>query len=146
MKKQKTTDVLFWEKILQENFACWAKALLSGDPQKVADLYEYEDYAPGESLVFLPTMSGEIVQNRAGVEKYFIHFLAKKPTGKIVREGLQILGDRAFSHGGHYDFEVEGKNGKETLKARHTFIWRKSNRDGIWRIIQHHSSFVPIAK
>jgi uncharacterized protein (TIGR02246 family) len=125
------------EQIARENFAFWNNALLSGNPKKVAELY-------AEDATFLPTMSGEFKKGQNGAEEYFKHFLEKHPTGEVVLDEVQILGQKSYLHSGLYNFEVDnGKGGREIAKARFSFVWVQ-NEKGEWKILHHHSSVKPI--
>lgn len=61
--------------IVRENFSSWTKALQTGEPKKVAELYS-------EDATFLPTMSPEFKRGKSGTEEYFEHFLKKIRTEK----------------------------------------------------------------
>lgn len=118
-----------------KNFSRWNEALLSGNPEIVANLYT-------EDATFLPTLSPEFKKGRLGAVEYFSHFLKKNPSGKIIEEKIQFFNDELYSHSGLYDFEVDSGEGKRSLvNARFTFIWQKRNDE--WKIVHHHSSLKP---
>ena len=48
----------------------WNTALQTGDPKKVAALYE-------NNAILLPTVSNQVRHNHPEIEDYFVHFLAK---------------------------------------------------------------------
>ena len=121
--------------IAEENFKNWNKALIAGDPKQVAEFYAAD-------TTFLPTVSGEFKRGQAGAEEYFKHFLEKKPAGEIITGEVQILGPKSYLHSGMYNFEVDLNGGRETVKARFSFVWRQDDQ-GVWKIIHHHSSLKP---
>jgi len=88
-----------FNEIAKENFQIWNKALHTKDPKKVASLY-FED------STFHPTMSGKFKIGQEDAEGYFEHFLLKNPSGKIVEENVQPLGQDSYLHSGLYDFEI----------------------------------------
>ena len=61
----------------------WNNAIQTGDPKKVAALYETNG-------ILLPTMSNKVRHNHEEIEDYFVHFLAKGPVGKINKAGLHL--------------------------------------------------------
>jgi len=123
------------EKIAQKNFLLWAELLKTKDPKKVAGIYS-------EDSTFLPTLSSEFKKGQNGAEEYFVHFLKKDPTGEIIEQSVQELGEGIYLHSGMYNFEVGLSSQRSTVKARFTYAWKK-NTDGDWQIIHHHSSLKP---
>lgn len=123
--------------IITQNFTVWNNALQTKDPGKVAELYS-------EDATFLPTVSGEFKQGRAGAKEYFAHFLTKDPEGTITEEKLQIVADNCYIHSGMYSFEIGPENDRQSVSARFTLVW-KDMGDGTWQIIHHHSSARPEA-
>lgn len=123
------------QEIAHNNFDLWAKALLTKDPKKVAELYSQDS-------TFHPTVSGKFKKGSFGAEEYFEHFLAKNPEGKITEEKVHSLGSDSYLHSGLYDFEVDNSEGRENVNARFSFVWRK-DPSGQWKIIHHHSSVKP---
>lgn len=120
------------KKTAQHNFTDWNNALLTRDPAKVAALYD-------KNCTFLPTLSPDFKKGRKGAEKYFEHFLKKKPNGKIIKESIQIIDNNTYVHSGFYDFALGNSERKNIAKARFTFIWQKDKNNN-WRILHHHSS------
>ncbi len=108
----------------------WNSALQTGDPKKVAALYE-------SNGILLPTMSNKVRHNHEEIEDYFVHFLAKGPVGKINEANVRIFNETAINSG-IYTFTF--KDGV-TVQARFTFVYRWNGRR--WMIIEHHSSQMP---
>ncbi len=121
--------------IAEELFALWNKALATGNPEVVADLY-----AP--DAVLLPTLSGRIRADRPGIVDYFTNFLENKPDGVVI-QGHVLMLDNALVYSGHYTFTCRPNSAPEpyTVYARFTFVYRQ---DGdTWKIAAHHSSLLP---
>jgi len=129
-----------WEKEIKEtakqNFSVWNEALLSKQPEKVAELYS-------ETATFLPTMSKEFKKGQAEAEGYFEHFLEKNPSGEIIEDEVQMIDQNHYLHSGMYNFEVGSEDKRETVEARFTFLWEKDENND-WKIAHHHSSVKPI--
>lgn len=124
-----------FDKVATENFSKWNELIKTGDPQQVANLYT-------EDSIFLPTISGDFKKGQDGAKEYFIHFLEKRPEGKIIESVAQIIDEQNYLHLGRYDFEVGPQDNRTTLHARFTFFWRR-DKEGNWKIAHHHSSLNP---
>ena len=111
-------------------FDQWNSALQTGEPKKVAALYE-------SNAILLPTVSNQVRHNHAEIEDYFVHFLAKGPQGKIDESNVRIFGDLAINSG-VYTFTF--KDGA-VVQARFTYVYRWNGQQ--WKIIEHHSSQMP---
>ena len=118
-------------------FDRWNAAVLTEDPEKVADLY-----AP--DAVLLPTLSPEIRTTHAGIVDYMEGFLAKHPSGEELRSVVKVLDPRTAIDTGAYRFTFHNADGttSSTADARYTFVYEK--RHGEWLIINHHSSLMPV--
>ncbi|MET8980787.1 SgcJ/EcaC family oxidoreductase [Streptomyces sp. NPDC004539] len=118
-------------------FDTWNATLKTGDPEKVADLY-------GKNAVLLPTVSNKIRTNHAEIVDYFEHFLLNKPVGKKITTIVNVLDSNSAIDTGVYQFTLtDPKTGaKSVVKARYTYEYEKQ-RDGDWKIINHHSSKMP---
>ena len=118
-------------------FDRWNAAVLTEDPEKVADLY-------ARDAVLLPTLSPEIRTTRKGIVDYFEGFLAKHPSGEEIRSVVKVLDPRTAIDTGIYRFTFHNADGTTTeVDARYTFVYEK--RHGTWLIINHHSSLMPVA-
>ncbi len=111
-------------------FDKWNHALQTGEPKKVAALYE-------NNAILLPTVSNQVRHNHAEIEDYFVHFLAKGPVGEIDEANVRIFGELAINSG-IYTFTF--KDGG-VVQARFTFVYRWNGEN--WMIVEHHSSQMP---
>ena len=111
-------------------FEEWNAALQTGDPKQVAALYE-------TNASLLPTVSNKVRHNHAEIEDYFVHFLAKKPAGKIDESNVRTFGDIAINSG-VYTFTFKDVS---TVQARFTYVYRWNGQR--WLIVEHHSSKMP---
>ncbi|MGY4493472.1 SgcJ/EcaC family oxidoreductase [Pseudomonas sp. TE3610] len=112
-------------------FDRWNAALATGDPAKVAAIYQAD-------AVLLPTQSNQVRLTTAEREDYFAHFLANKPSGRIVSRSIQTRCDSAVD-AGIYEFTFAATG--EQVQARYSYTW---NWDGEqWLIGSHHSSVMP---
>jgi uncharacterized protein (TIGR02246 family) len=108
----------------------WNSALQTGNPKKVAALYE-------TNSILLPTMSNKVRHNHEEIEDYFVHFLAKGPVGKINEANIRTFGQIAINSG-VYTFTF--KDGV-AVQGRFTFVYRWNGEH--WKIVEHHSSQIP---
>jgi uncharacterized protein (TIGR02246 family) len=118
---------------ISDQFVMWNDALQTGDPDKVVACY-----AP--DAILLPTVSAKVRHNHEEIRDYFVHFLAKKPNGRITEDNIRVFGDIAINSG-LYTFSLTESGAQSDVAARFTFVYRKSE-DG-WLIIEHHSSILP---
>lgn len=111
-------------------FGQWNDALHTLDPATVARRYSREG-------VLLPTLSDIPRSDFEGIKDYFVHFLEKKPDGKIL-EGDIFVGNNWAQDAGIYEFSfADGSK----VKARYSFVY--VYEDGKWMISHHHSSLMP---
>ncbi|MFD5859126.1 SgcJ/EcaC family oxidoreductase [Streptomyces chartreusis] len=117
-------------------FDQWNRALATGDPEQVADLY-------AKDAVLLPTVSNRVRADRAGIIDYFEHFLANKPVGTKIETHVNVLDHNSAIDTGVYEFALTdpATGEKSTVEARYTYAYEK--RGGEWFIVNHHSSKMP---
>jgi uncharacterized protein (TIGR02246 family) len=120
---------------IAELFDAWADALASRDPARVVALY-----AP--DAILLPTLSSQIRRNKAEITDYFEQFLRRGPLGRVLEGRVRRMGDVAI-HAGLYQFTLTAENGRPEVDVRFTFVYQRLEAG--WRIVAHHSSFVPDA-
>ena len=119
-------------------FNAWNDSLATGDPVKVDAQY-------AEDAVLLPTLAAGVLDTRPARRAYFTGFLKLKPHGTWVESHTRILSPTAAVIAGLYDFAVT-QNGKPAIvHARGSFVFERQP-DGVWKIVQHHSSKVPVAE
>ncbi len=118
------------EKQILALFDEWNSALRTGDPKKVAALYE-------TTGILLPTVSNKVRHNHTEIEDYFVHFLAKGPQGAIDEANIRTFGQIAINSG-VYTFSF---NDGSAVQARFSFVYRWNGQR--WMIVEHHSSKMP---
>lgn len=111
-------------------FDRWNRSLATLDPEQVVANY-------AQDAVLLPTVSNKPRTNHAEIRDYFVHFLEKKPQGRIDRRVLKI-GCNVAQDVGLYTFRF--KDGSE-VSARYSYVYEY--RDGQWLTAHHHSSAMP---
>lgn len=115
-------------------FDAWNLSLASLDPDVVAQRY-------WPDAVLLPTVSNTPRTSTAMIRDYFVHFLEKRPRGRIDSRSIQIGCNLAIDMG-TYTFSVMAPTGAiSEVAARYTFVYRY--HDGAWKILHHHSSAMP---
>ena len=118
---------------ISDQFVMWNQALQMGNPDNVLACY-------AKDAILLPTVSAKVRHNHAEIRDYFVHFLAKKPRGRIKEQNIRIYGDIAINSG-LYTFSLTENDDQTDVPARFTFVYKKS-ADG-WLIVEHHSSILP---
>ncbi len=118
------------------NFARWDRALQTGNPAIIAQLYS-------ENLTLLPTMAKTVMTDYVGAEKYFAFFGSFHPTVTMLEEHTVPISDHSYLHCGVYQFMLDRDGERKPLDARFSMIWNKEE-NGEWKILHHHSSAVPV--
>ena len=118
---------------ISDQFVRWNQSLQTGDPDKVVACYAVD-------AILLPTVSAKVRHNHDEIRDYFVHFLAKKPLGRIIEQNIRIF-DNIAINSGLYTFSLTEDNVQSDVAARFTFVYRQ-HADG-WLIIEHHSSILP---
>ena len=111
-------------------FDRWNASLRTGNAKKVV-----ANYAPNSIL--LPTVSNRARFTAAEKEDYFVHFLQRRPEGRIDDRMIEVDCNSA-SDAGLYTFRFADGT---SVKARYTFAYRKIGNE--WLITSHHSSAMP---
>jgi uncharacterized protein (TIGR02246 family) len=120
------------EKKILKLFGAWNAALQTGNPDNVVRLYA--PYA-----ILLPTVSNSVRHNHTEIRDYFIHFMAKKPRGRIDEANIRIYGGIAVNSG-VYTFRF-ASGSTRMIQARFTFVYQWVSDE--WLIVEHHSSGMP---
>lgn len=116
-------------------FTLWNQALQTGDSRIVARRY-------AKDAVLLPTVSDRARTDTEGIQDYFDHFLALKPSG-VILEGHIKVGEGWAQDAGIYEFTL-GVDGSK-VRARYSFVYNYDRSVGRWLIGHHHSSGMPEA-
>ncbi|MFW6005373.1 MAG: SgcJ/EcaC family oxidoreductase [Desulfonatronovibrionaceae bacterium] len=115
-------------------FDLWNQAVQSGDPDQVTARYAF-------NAILLPTVSNKVRHNHEEIRDYFVHFLAKNPSGRIDEQNIRIYGDIAIDSGIYtFTFSPEGEE-PFAVSARYTFVYQWFGDH--WLIVEHHSSRMP---
>jgi uncharacterized protein (TIGR02246 family) len=118
------------EKEIAALFDRWNASLKTGEPKKVVANY-------ASKSILLPTVSNKPRLTAAEKEDYFVHFLEKKPVGKIDFRSIEIDCNTAID-AGLYTFTYSDGS---TTKARYTYTYKWEGKQ--WLITSHHSSAMP---
>lgn len=118
---------------ISDQFVMWNKALQTGNPDIVVACY-------AEDAILLPTVSAKVRHNHAEIRDYFVHFLAKNPSGRITEQNIRLY-DNIAINSGLYTFSLTENDDHSDVAARFTFVYKKSEEG--WLIIEHHSSISP---
>ena len=114
-------------------FETWNRALATGKTEEVLACY-------ADDAVLLPTLSNKLCQNKIDIAEYFDSFLKKGPQGEILEECMRVLDKDLIINSGIYKFSFA--NDASSAQARFTFLYRKDESG--WKIIEHHSSLLPL--
>ncbi len=115
-------------------FDGWNLSLASLDPDAVSQRY-------WNDAVLLPTVSNTPRTSAPMIRDYFVHFLDKRPRGRIDSRSVQI-GCNLAVDAGTYTFSTMSATGAlAEVGARYTFVY--AFRSGEWKIAHHHSSAMP---
>jgi hypothetical protein len=123
------------ETAVLEAFQRWVSTINSRQPSAVSRLYS-------DDAVFLPTLSHTRIHGSLDRTTYFARLLGKSGFHVDILElDLQMLGDVGVCSG-VYDFDYTFRGDDTRLEARFSMVFQRIN--GVYTIINHHSSQVPI--
>lgn len=111
----------------------WARRIATLDPESVSSLYDPE-------AQFWGTLAGHLRDDPAGVRSYFDTFLDRHAVDPVIGEVRALRLPGAVLLAGDYTFHLADKAGDEPVATRARFTMVCASRDGVWRILQHHSS------
>lgn len=121
--------------IVEQQFDRFNGALASRNPDTVTALFT-------ANAVLLPTLSNLPRTNPAAVRDYFVHFLAKAPSGRIDTSTLRIGCNEAERFGTWTWTLTDPATGVTSkVPGRYSFVYRASGGD--WKIDHLHSSLMP---
>lgn len=111
----------------------WAVALSSGDPEKIANLYDKE-------ALLYATFKNRI-ENHQDLVAYFKN-LMQKPNLKVdfQKQDIRVFWETAINSG-LYTFSYTANGKTVSVPARYTFVYILEPNG--WMIVDHHSSVLP---
>ena len=114
--------------------AAWRAAYDSRDPARITAMYDSD-------AVLWGTTAKTVAANPAAIAEYFKD-AGKRPNARVVfgEQNIRVYGDVGVNTG-YYTFSDVRDGQPVSRPARFTMVFR--NRDGMWRIVGHHSSEVP---
>ncbi len=123
------------ENAVLEALQKWISTINSRQPSAVSRLYS-------EDAVFLPTLSHYRILGSMNRTTYFARLLGKSGFRVDILElDLQMLGEVGVCSG-IYDFDYAFRGDDTRLEARFSMIFQRIN--GVYLIINHHSSLLPL--
>ena len=116
-------------------FATFNDGFQTRDPDVMVPLFS-------DDAVLLPTVSGTMRTDAAGIRDYFVSFLPNRPFGTIT-ESETTLGCNMATRVGNWTVRLTNPATGVTsdVAARFTFIY--TYEDGAWKIAHLHSSVRP---
>jgi len=105
------------------------------NPNKILSLY-------ADDAILWGTISPKIRSNPALIRDYFVNAYKKLPqlTVEFKEPRVRVYGNVALNSG-YYTFTYVKDGQQKALAARYSFALAK--RDGVWLILDHHSSAMP---
>jgi uncharacterized protein (TIGR02246 family) len=117
-------------------FAAWRDALAGGKAAPVVALY-------AKDAVLLATLANTPITTQAARTEYFTTLTAKpKLKATVNDEFVRLLDEDDAVISGIYTFSFEDAGKTVSIPARYTFVYKKL--DGAWKIVEHHSSKMPM--
>jgi uncharacterized protein (TIGR02246 family) len=126
------------KEFIRSLFDKWNDALLTGDSDRVAQLY-------ADHATLLPTLSNIPRNDYESIKDYFDKFLQRQPHGRIVEGFVQLGDDGTWAQdNGIYEFTMGIDS--TVVRARYSFVYQLLEEDeqkAEWKIVHHHSSLMP---
>ena len=95
-----------------------------------------------KDAVLLPTVSGQMRTDAAGIRDYFVSFLANKPFGTVT-ESETMIGCNMATRVGNWTVKLTNPATGEVSDASARFSFIYVYEDGKWKIAHLHSSLRP---
>lgn len=95
-----------------------------------------------KDAVLLPTVSGKMRTDAAGIRDYFVGFLANKPFGTVT-ESETTVGCNMATRVGNWTVKLTNPTTGEVSEASARFSFIYVYEDGKWKIAHLHSSLRP---
>lgn len=132
---QRERCVAVTEDQVNAQFARFNDAFQTRNPDTVTALFS-------ENATLLPTVSGRMRTDVAGIRDYFVSFLRGQPVGTVT-ESETSVGCNIATRAGNWTVRLTNAETGATsdVSARFTFVYIYENRD--WRIFHLHSSLRP---
>ncbi len=112
----------------------WKKALESGNPDNVCNLYH-------KDAVLWGTLSPSIRPTPEKIKEYFMGFATRKGLKVVFNDAIIRIFNEIAVNSGSYTFSwIEGDE-IISIPARYSFVYK--NEKDKWHIVDHHSSKVP---
>ena len=92
--------------------------------------------------VLLPTVSGRMRTDAAGIRDYFVSFLANRPFGTVT-ESETMVGCNVATRVGNWTVRLTNPTSGETSEVAARFSFVYVYEDGAWKIAHLHSSVRP---
>lgn len=117
--------------------AKWAEVFTDDNPDPILALYDDE-------AVLWGTLSPTRRDTPEAIRDYFVKAFAALRGHKVAfgDQYIRVYGDTAINTG-YYTFSFVKDGEAKSLPARYSFTYVKHN--GVWKIVDHHSSAVPPA-
>jgi uncharacterized protein (TIGR02246 family) len=113
----------------------WIAAFNRCDSTAICALYDPQ-------AVLWGTTAAELITTPQGIAAYFDAVFALRPAPHMALVDVlpRVFGDMAVSTG-RYTLTLSPAPQLREVPARFSFTWRRS--EGVWRIVDHHSSAMP---
>jgi uncharacterized protein (TIGR02246 family) len=121
---------------IENTYETWRDAIANSDAAGIVALYE-------DDAVLVATLNNEPITNQKDRTAYF-ETLKQKPKLSVTpdEEHLRVIDEDNAAISGLYTFHFEDAGKMVEVPARFTFVYEKEGDE--WKIIEHHSSKLPM--
>ncbi len=116
-------------------FTAFNDGFQTRDPDAMVRLF-------ADDATLLPTVSGRMRTDAAGIRDYFVSFLASRPFGTVT-ESETMLGCNMATRVGNWTVRLTDPTSGETSEVAARFSFVYTYDDGAWKIAHLHSSMRP---
>lgn len=132
--KLKKSSTAISDKEVEGLLDTWKKEICNPKktPDSIANLY-------GDNALLHGTLASDLAEGKDAVKDYFVGLLENDNLCVEIDNNTVQKNDTTVSNSGVYTFSLETDGRPKKINARYSFIYGK-DKDGKWKIINHHSS------
>ena len=127
-------EVSITDKEVEGLLDTWKKELCSPTktPESISSLYS-------DNALLHGTLASDLAVGKEEIKDYFVGLFKNDNVCVKINSNIVRKNNTTVANSGEYTFSLESNGRPKKINARYSFIYAK-DKDGNWKIINHHSS------